>query len=212
MQESVSGDAVSRIRKLLRLATSSNEHEAASAVERARELMDRHGISREDLAEDVVEIADDRVDPVRAEIARAAAQARGCAAIVSAKGALAFRGRPDAVADARQAYQRVLREADAEVAAQSERSALTDCPTLWARRDWDICYRSSFLFGLAMEVARRFPATPQPSEPVARTAPGDAAPQEPTPTPMPRDRETPAAARSLVQTMSHLVYSVRDVL
>lgn len=39
-----------KIRKCLSLAKSANEHEAAAALAKARELMEMHGISDDDLA------------------------------------------------------------------------------------------------------------------------------------------------------------------
>lgn len=52
-------DLLARIRKCLALGKSSNEHEAAAAIAKARELMDAHGISTEDVA--LSEIGEERV-------------------------------------------------------------------------------------------------------------------------------------------------------
>lgn len=43
-------ELVKKIRKCLALAKSSNEHEAAAAIAKARALMDQHGISADDIA------------------------------------------------------------------------------------------------------------------------------------------------------------------
>lgn len=43
-------DLLARIRKCLALGKSSNEHEAAAAIAKARALMDEHGISDQDIA------------------------------------------------------------------------------------------------------------------------------------------------------------------
>ena len=51
-------DLLARIRKCLALSASSNEHEAAAALAKARALMEEHGISDDDLAmADVTEAA-----------------------------------------------------------------------------------------------------------------------------------------------------------
>jgi hypothetical protein len=59
-------DLLDRVAKLLRLATSSNVHEAAQAMGRAQELIERHRLedALRDLADDP--IVDDRDDPLDA--------------------------------------------------------------------------------------------------------------------------------------------------
>jgi len=47
---SMNGALLARIRKCLALAKSSNEHEAATALAKARTLMEEHGVSMDDIA------------------------------------------------------------------------------------------------------------------------------------------------------------------
>jgi len=50
MRDKARADLLARIRKCLALAKSSNENEAAAAIAKARELMDAHGLTDEDVS------------------------------------------------------------------------------------------------------------------------------------------------------------------
>jgi hypothetical protein len=84
-----------RIRRLLRLAESSNVHEAASAAARAQELMSRHRIEAAALDTNPTDVRDHRDDPLEASkrlrpwkthLADAIARANGCRIYLHTKG------------------------------------------------------------------------------------------------------------------------------
>lgn len=129
------------MRKYLRLAESSNPHEAALAAQNARELMERSGLSDDDVAEDVVETAEvQRGDACREELARAIAASRKCKAVANRRGELAFKGGRRAVASARELYRRLVIEADV----RSQMSSAGDPPAA-AREVWRICWWLGFV-------------------------------------------------------------------
>lgn len=105
--------AIKRARKLLALAQSPNKHEAASAAESARALMEEYGLSEADVSEAVTEVAENSgSNPNRAELGRIVALSRGCSLLISNSGATAFRGRKEAVKSAAALYRRLALAGD----------------------------------------------------------------------------------------------------
>lgn len=136
-------DAVlERVRKLLELAKSPNEHEAELATARAQELMARHRLTLDDVAEDVVEIVDERADRCHEELARVVAALRGCAALVSRTRELAFRGDRRIVTSASAFYRSLV--AAAEQGGQPDGTA-----PYAARQAWKLCFWLGFVDGVA---------------------------------------------------------------
>jgi hypothetical protein len=129
---------IDRARKLLRLAQSSNPHEAARAKENAAALMEKHGLSERDLEEVEVEIADGEREPFRDELAKMIAGSMQCEVVVGKRGGLGFRGRRSDIRDARKVYLRLSRLAD-------ERSFLSGAPPEAAVELWRICWWLGFL-------------------------------------------------------------------
>lgn len=101
-----------RIRKLLALATSPNENEAARAREQADQLMAKHGLSLSDFEEDVIEIVDNVRDALRQRLAIAVTVSRRVTLLCN-KNQIAFRGRPRLVESGRTLYQSLIADAAA---------------------------------------------------------------------------------------------------
>lgn len=94
-----------RIKKLLALATSPVEHEAASARDEAERLMRRYGLRAADFEADVIEIIGDECDDNRLRLARAIGASRRVATLASKAGQMAFRGKQRAVSNAAELYR-----------------------------------------------------------------------------------------------------------
>lgn len=101
--------AVARARKLLSLAASPEPHEAARAREAALEFMARHGLTEDDVAEDVTEVVDERPRASHRALAEAAATAYEVAALSGRRGEIAFRGTKARIALARECYRSLMR-------------------------------------------------------------------------------------------------------
>lgn len=114
-------EALKRVRKLLALAQSDNEYEAALALGRANALMERHRIEAAALddspeADEPVEVWDDPLDEkARAtwkwRLAHNLAKANGCALYVN-KGAIIITGRASNVKTVRYLYRYCIRSID----------------------------------------------------------------------------------------------------
>jgi len=100
---------VARAKKLLGLAASPNEHEAATALARAREFMAQHGLTEDDVSDDVVETVDERPRASHRALAEAAALAYEVSALCGRKGEIAMRGPKSRVDLARECYRSLLR-------------------------------------------------------------------------------------------------------
>ena len=137
-------DPVIRVRKLLRLAESSNPNEAALAKQRAHVIMGQYGLTDDDIVErvNVIEVAEEYTQPHLEELARVVGMACGATAVVSSRGdtLIAFRGPRDAVQVARSAYQSLADYGDdyCEMADQG------DPPTI-ARQAWRLCWWIGYL-------------------------------------------------------------------
>ena len=100
---------VIRIRKLLRLAESSNPHEAARAAEQAKALMERHGVTADDVAEHIIEEIDDQRDAYREFLAHLTASLCQCSVMFRRAG-IGFKGMPEAVRKAVVFYRAAMDE------------------------------------------------------------------------------------------------------
>lgn len=97
--------SLKRLRSLLALAKSQNQHEAANAKTRANELLQRYSISEKDLVEKTTEIAP--LHPgmdghQRDELARVISRSRGVTAKIDQQ--IIFTGYPEAAKDARELF------------------------------------------------------------------------------------------------------------
>jgi len=160
--ESRKDAAIDRVRKLLRLSESPNGHEASSAKERAEELMRSHGLTADDVAEDIIAVAETNGAPERADLARVIALATSCTALSSKRVAIAFKGIQRNVNRAMDAYRAFVMEGERSSAMPPD-----GCPPLAAREVWRLC----FWMGMTCVAAERLvggrkarPGTnPQPS-------------------------------------------------
>lgn len=157
-------DPIARVRKLLRLAESSNPYEASLAQSRAQAIMDQNGLTADDVVEriNVVEVCDEQAEPHLEEIARIIGLACGCMAVVSARGEglIAFRGRPDAVATARGVYQTLADYGDDHC----EMSRQGEPPTI-ARQAWRLCWWIGYLRALGQRIkAHQGGVAPRPAD------------------------------------------------
>lgn len=98
---------VKRVRKLLRLAESPNEHEAARAREEAQRLMQRHGLSAGDVEENAIEAVEGKLDAFRREILITLAEAHGCSVVAGSAGH-AFKGAASKARAAATAYRSLI--------------------------------------------------------------------------------------------------------
>lgn len=103
---------IKHARKLGNLGRSENRHEASLARERAAAYMKKHGLTEADLAEDTTEVLDERCDRLCRELARVVAAMRGLSVLVNEDGAVAFRGKPAAVAKGKQFFTALKMMAD----------------------------------------------------------------------------------------------------
>jgi hypothetical protein len=101
-----------RVRKLLGLSQSPNEHEAARAREEALRLMRRHEITEDDVSGEVLEIIEGRADACRRDLALAASLAHEVEIVGNKRGEVAFRGSRSGVGRARECYLALLRGSD----------------------------------------------------------------------------------------------------
>ncbi len=136
---------IEKVRKLLRLATSPNPHEAASARQNADELMAKHSLSVDDVAEEVFEVIDSQATAERQNLAHIVTAAKNCILIVNKKSpAVAFRGSRKAVEKAKTLYWNLAREAEVHSQMSPEGN-----PPPAAREAWRICWWMGFLGAIA---------------------------------------------------------------
>jgi hypothetical protein len=101
-----------RVRKLLHLTQSSNEHEAARARERASALMEKHGLTDDDVADVVQEVVDSQIDEYRVFLAVLSSELHGCDAATNKRGRVALRGQPEGVRRAAAFYRSAVEAFD----------------------------------------------------------------------------------------------------
>lgn len=99
-----------RVRKLRRLAKSPNPHEAEVAAAQARALMEKHGLSDDDVDEEALELLDRESDALRQWLATLLGRLCGCRVVVSRREGVGLRGVPGRVTKVRALYQRALDE------------------------------------------------------------------------------------------------------
>lgn len=130
--------AAQRARRLLALARSPNEHEAASARAEAGALIQKYKLDEAALVEDDVEVAADRdYDNNHLAVAEAVARATGCR--TSGVGWIAFRGLERNARRAAAIYQDLLHRVT-EDADRAMRGAPEDAVVVW----WT-CYVMGFV-------------------------------------------------------------------
>jgi len=149
---------LARVRKLLHLASSPNQHEAEVALQRARELMDQHKIAYEDIAEDVTEAVEQWSDGYRCDLVRAIAGATECAALTNKSGELGFRGSKVDVERACEIYRSCAREIQGREVSGPDPSA---------SEAWQICFWMGFMSLLGERLrdltTQAQPAMPEPT-------------------------------------------------
>lgn len=125
-----------RVRKLLGLAQSPNEHEAARAGEEARRLMGRHGLTEDDIVGVVLEVVEERADACRRDLALAASLAHDVDIVGNRRGEVAFRGNRAAVRRARECYLSLLRGSDECMADPRVRGSPDPVREAWRAAVW----------------------------------------------------------------------------
>ncbi|HKW48704.1 MAG TPA: DUF2786 domain-containing protein [Gemmatimonadaceae bacterium] len=143
-----------KIRKLLRLATSANEHEAKRAAEQAKRLMTKNGLTEADFEPEVTEVADEKRDSHRSKLAHGIATSLRCKTFTNKQNQIAFRGLPTHVGKAKTLY----RQLETEVSRHSEIG--TNDP---GRHVWRLCYWTGFVETVATRLAGATPTAPPPA-------------------------------------------------
>lgn len=143
-----------KIRKLLRLATSTNEHEAKRAAEQAKRLMTENGLTEADFDEETTEVADEKRDSYRTKLAHAIATSLQCKAFTNKQDQIAFRGPSGQVAKAKRFYRRL----EAEVSRHCEIG-----PNDPGRHVWRLCYWTGFVEAVTARLAGENPTAPPPA-------------------------------------------------
>jgi hypothetical protein len=136
-------DLLARIRKCLALGKSSNEHEAAAAIGKARELMDAHGITQEDIL--LSEISEESVKGNCAQraplwevaLCQTIQHALGVTVLVGADGKRIYIGRGAAPQVAAYAFAVLFRKLKAE-RAEYTRTRLKRCSLARKRQRADV--------------------------------------------------------------------------
>lgn len=179
---------VARIRKLLAKLQSAASHEtasdadkieAAAAAEEARRIMEKHGITDEDVSDAVAVIVESVSDYYREEIAIAVAQLVGCKAFTNGS-EISFRGFHERVSGGKTVYQSLVQSARPDVPAEVY-IHLCGGPTSQRRVDfnlvqkaWAACWWPGYV---AAVVRRLWRIREGEEEPVKSTSPrvGEAA-------------------------------------
>jgi hypothetical protein len=99
---------IARVRKLLNLSKSPEEHEAARAAENAAQLMAQHRLTEEDVSDDVDLIVENAGDCYRRDIAQGVALLLHCRLFVNGL-QIKFRGYRERVDGASTVYQALIR-------------------------------------------------------------------------------------------------------
>ena len=127
---------IEKVKKLRRLATSPEPHEAARAQEEATRLMIKFGLTENDFTEDVTEVVDDKCDANRRELARVIALSRRCQSLVSKKGNIGFRGHPSAVISATRLYHSLVNIVSESCNTNPNAQANAPGRLVWKRYYW----------------------------------------------------------------------------
>lgn len=148
--------AVRRVRAARRLASSPEREEAAHAAATAAALMAKHGLTEAEIAEDVIGVADDRGDALRADLARAVAAARGCTVLGNRRMKIAFRGRRETVDGAVGLYQNLTRDVEARCEMGGEGN-----PPPPARAAWRLFFWLGYVQAVTDRLLGRRPPKPR---------------------------------------------------
>lgn len=145
---------VDRVRKLLRLAQSSNPHEAESASAQAHALMVKHGLTEDDVAEEAIELLDQEADAPREWLAVLVASLFGCSVVVHKREGIGLRGIASKVEKARTLYKRALDE-----------MLCSRMPPVapWLEKEAAIVWRYCWWQGFKAVVTSSFAPAPMPS-------------------------------------------------
>lgn len=171
-----------RIRKLLDRAAADETPEAENAAERARELMEKHGVTREEAegSAPAAVVADQTKGYGREQVAFAVARSRGCLADAGKRG-IKFRGKRAAVDNCVLVYQALVENGDAGAAMQSAtapesaRAAWYEC--FWLGYAAQICSRLAeevTLQGVSVEIVTPEDLARERAKNAARSAAEDA--------------------------------------
>lgn len=159
---------IARIRKFLNTvrsaeregASEADKNEAASAAKEVARLMEKYGVSIEDVSDDVNVVADPKRDVYRDEIAAAVALLLGCKAI-SERGEVSFRGYIERAEAAKALYQAIVQggEANQDIAAEVY-AAIAHAPNGgivdhgMAQKAWLTCFWPGFIAGVCPRLWR----------------------------------------------------------
>ena len=144
---------IDRAKKLLRLTTSPNQHEAARAREQAIAYMAAHGINEADVIEAVLEVVDDHSDASRVWLAQFAARFFGVAVVGHKRQGLGFRGPPSRVQKAKTLYCGAIDELTTAELPPIGVGYQVQCRVVFDYFWWE---------GFAQVLCERFPAPPRP--------------------------------------------------
>lgn len=185
---------IDRARKLRALARSPNPHEAARAAERARQHMEKFGLSEADIAEDVTTIVDTRGDDqCRLSLAHVVAVMRNCAMVVNGRGQIAFQGRPVAVQRATEFFNMLAREADMRASMPYDGN-----PPHSAREAWRMCFWMGFIAALTESQKQKVAAVhTEPAAASVQSSPATRTRAAPPPSVVPVQQQAAAAFDSL---------------
>lgn len=155
-----------KVRKLLALSQSPNEHEAQAAADAARRLMLRHGIEAAQLVEESEDLGireqhvESKLDPWRTTLATAVARSSGGDVLRANRyrkwsGTLMFFGPRDTVSGMVQTYEFLEREIDR---LSKEAAAVESAEVGFVNAAESMRWRRSWLQGCAERVALRLRA------------------------------------------------------
>ena len=162
--ETARADLLARIRKCLALGKSSNENEAAAALAKARELMDAHGLTAEDI--ELSEIGEESAKgncaqrPPRWEkiLSSTVERAMGCAVVLGGDGERIFIGPGAAPQIAAYAFAVLFRKLKA-ARAEYVRMKLKRCTTARKRQRADI-FSEAWACAVYIEARKLMPDRP----------------------------------------------------
>lgn len=146
--------AVERVRKLFRLAESPNENEAESARQAARALMERHGLTDDDVSEDVAVAVDASAGHHAESLAMLASSVHGCS-IYRRQGQVLIRGAGNCVRRA------VALHASFLVSYQASINYLDRIVAPWFKPQCEAVWSVFWLTNFASSVIERHPQARQ---------------------------------------------------